>query len=75
MLKRAKRDGNKIEFVNEVKHLGNIVSNDSLDSNDCNYKRGIFTGSVNKLIGNFFSLSTHRRAKLFHSYCCCFYGS
>ena len=38
---------------NEVKNLGNIVSNDISDAKDCILKRSQLIGFVNKLIGNY----------------------
>ena len=68
-------NGDKVEFKEYVRHLGNFVSKNLSDTKDCNEKRGAFIGSVNKLIGNFGNLAWSTRARLFQSYCCSFYGS
>ena len=68
-------NGNHIKWKQDVKHLGNIVSADGTDTNDCILKRSQFTGAVNKLIGNFGHVPTQLLCQLFTTYCCSFYGS
>jgi hypothetical protein len=72
---KAFLDGSLIKWVNSVKHLGNTVCNDLSDTVDCNNKRSIFIGYVNKLIGNYGKLHWQILYKLFRSYCSSFYGS
>ncbi len=64
-----------INWVDQVKHLGNIVSSNLRDNSDCSLKRSIFNGSVNKLFGSYGGLQRPVLCKLFKSYCCAFYGS
>ena len=58
-----------IKWVTSVKHLGNYVTSDLSANTDCSNKCSAFIGSFNKLIG------TNVLMKLFHSFCCSFYGS
>ena len=58
-----------------MKHLGNKLNRDLSDSQDIDYKKGAFNGSVNKLLGNFGFAQSNVLAKLFGNYCCSFYGS
>ena len=39
----------KIEWVNQIKHLGNYVDRNLNDIIDCTHKKSIFIGQVNKL--------------------------
>ena len=43
----------KIEWVNQIKLLGNYVDRDLNDSIDCTHKKSIFIGQVNNLCANF----------------------
>ena len=43
----------KIEWVNQIKHLGNYLDRNSNDNIDCTHKKSIFIGQVNKLCSNF----------------------
>ena len=68
-------DGCLIQWVDQVKHLGNTVNSKLTDNDDCYSKRCVFNGSVNKLIGNYGRLQSDILCTLFRSYCCSFYGS
>ena len=46
-------NGNIIEWVDNVRHIGNFVDATLSDSLDCRYKRSMFIGYVNKLISKF----------------------
>ena len=72
---QARLGHNVIEWVNEVKHLGNIVRNDLSDSSDSAHKCSSFNGAVNKLFASFKGLDSNIMCTLFQSYCCSFYGS
>ena len=65
----------KIEWVNQIKHLGNCIDSTLNDSIDCTPKKSIFIGQVNKLCANFDYLQMSVLFRLFRTYCCTFYGS
>lgn len=62
-------NGQKIEWKEEVKHLGSIVTSACVDDSDCKYKSSCFIGSVNKLLANFGNMRTQVKNRLFQSYC------
>ena len=65
-------NGNDIEWVSEIKHLGNnlnILCNDGLD---CHIKTSSFIGYVNKLMVTFSHLRGYVQNKLFKLYRCSF---
>ena len=68
-------DGCVVKWVDQVKHLGNTINVKRTDTSDCDIKRHVFNGAVNKLIGNYGALAPDILCKLFSSYCCSFYGS
>ena len=68
-------NGNDIEWVSEIKHLGNNLNISRTDELDCQIKTSHFIGYVNKLIVNFGHLRGSVLNKLFKLYCCSFYGS
>ena len=68
-------NGEPMEWVSEVKHLGNILSSNLSDKNDVIYKKGQFIGNVNRIIAQFGYMQLPVKCKLFNSYCSVFYGS
>ena len=68
-------NGNDIEWVSEIKHLGNNLNISRNDELDCQIKTSHVIGYVNKLIVNFGHLRRNVLNKLFKLYCCSFYGS
>jgi hypothetical protein len=72
----AALNGVRIEWQENVKHLGNVIVASLSDEDDCKTKKkSIFIGSVNRLIANFKHLDSDLKARLFNSYCSCFYGA
>ena len=71
----AKLDGNKISWVDSIKHLGNYLDTTLNDEYDCRSKTSAFIGYVNKLNVNFGHLQFKVLCTLFKSYCCSYYGS
>ena len=65
----------KIEWVNQIKHLGNYIDRNLNDNIDCTHKKSRFIGQVNKLCANFGYLQMSVLVRLFKTYCCTFYGS
>ena len=68
-------NGNIIEWVDNVRYLGNFVDATLSDSVDCRYNRSMFICYVNKLISKFGHLQPKVLLNLFNTYCCSFYGS
>ena len=46
-------NGEKLQWKKTIKHLGNLMNWNLCDGEDIEYKRGQFTGSVNKLVSKF----------------------
>ena len=65
----------KIEWVNQIKDLGNYIDRNLNDNIDCTHKKSIFIGQVNKFCANFGYLQLSVLVRLFKTYCCTFYGS
>ena len=65
----------KIEWVNQIKHLGNHIDYNLNDSIDCTHKKSKFISQVNKLCANFGCLQMSVLIRLSNTYCCTFYGS
>ena len=68
-------NGNDIEWVSKIKHLGNNLDISCNDELDCQIKTSHFIGHVNKLIVNFGHLLGYVLNKLSKLYCYSFYGS
>ena len=68
-------NGEPMEWVGKIKHLGNILSSNLSDKNDVIYKKGQFIGNVNRIIAQFGYTQLPVKCKLFNSYCSVFYGS
>ena len=67
--------GESLQWVDKVRHLGNLINNTCTDLLDCNFKRSMFIGYVNKLRCNYGKVQYNVLINLFKSYCCSFYGS
>ena len=67
----------RIEWVNQIKHLGNYMYNDRNlnDSTYCTHNKSIFIGQIKKLYANCGCLQITVLVRLFKTYCCTFYGS
>ena len=63
----------KIEWVNQIKHLGNYIDRNLNESINCTHTKFIFIGQVNKLCVNFGCLQMSVLVRLFKTYCCTFY--
>ena len=51
------------------------MNKDCNEVTDCNFKKSLFIGYVNKLRSNFGKMQLSTLISLFKSYCCSFYGS
>jgi hypothetical protein len=67
-------DGKEIKYCDNAKYLGSIISENMSDLSDINYKKGLFTQSVNRLFANFGYLQSSVLHKLFQSYCTSHYA-
>ena len=61
-------NGEPMEWVGEITHLGNILSSNLSDKNDVIYKKGQFIGNVNRIIAQFGYTQLPVKCKLFNSY-------
>ena len=73
--KKAMLDTHALKWMDKVKHHGNYINKDCNEIPDCNFKKSLFIGYVNKLRSNFGMLQSNVLINLFKSYCCSFYGS
>ena len=64
-----------LPFVNDLKHLGNVLQSDNSMTIDCNKKRAIFISKIHSLNQEFYFNSPDVILKLFNIYCCSFYGT
>jgi hypothetical protein len=71
----AALNGVRIEWQEKVKHLGNVIAASLSDEDDCRAKKFSFIGSANRLLANFKHLDSVLKARLFNTYCSCFYGA
>ena len=72
---KAVLDTHALKWMDKVKHLGSFINKDCNEIPDCNFKKSLFIGYVNKLRSNFEMLKSNVSINLFKSYCCSFYGS
>ena len=70
-------NGEKLEWTDIFKHIGNIITADQKDDSDIQLKHGYFYRSVNGLCCKFkcVQLNSDVAARLFPAYFCSFYGS
>jgi hypothetical protein len=64
-----------IEFVDNYKHLGHVISSEQTDDTDISEKRAVFIGQANNVLCYFAKLSAKVKYQLFISYCTSFFGS
>ena len=50
---KAVLDTHVLKWMDKVKHLGNFINIDCNEISDCNFKKSLFIGYVNKLGSNF----------------------
>ena len=74
-IEKAMLDTHVLKWLDKVKHLENFINTDCNEIADCNFKKSLFIGYVNKLGSNFGKLQSKFLSNLFKSYCCSFYGS
>jgi hypothetical protein len=64
-----------IEYVNEWRHLGNIIDISQSDSSCIINRRNISIGQINEVLCFFAKLDSIAKTKLLYAYCSSFYGS
>ena len=64
-----------LPFVNDLKHLGNVLQSDNSMTIDCNKKQAIFISKMHSLNQEFYFNNPDVILKLYNIYCCSFYGS
>ena len=68
-------NGDPLPWVQQVKHLGNILQSDNSMKIDCTVKRGKFIGKVNSLMQEFYFADSKVKMKLINIFASSFYGS
>ena len=68
-------NGNPLPWVENVKHLGNILQSDNSMKSDCLMKRAQFIGKVNSLLQEFNYVDTSVMIRILKIYVTAFYGS
>ena len=70
-----KLNDNDLPWVDEVKHLGNILESNNSMKKDIMSKRGKFIGKLNSLSQEFFNVSPDTFMKIINIYAVSFHGS
>ena len=68
-------NGDPLPWVQQVKHLGNMMQCDNSMKVDCTQKRGKFIGKVNSLLQEFHFVEPRVKMKLLNIFASSFYGS
>jgi hypothetical protein len=68
-------NGDPLPWVQQVKHLGNMMQFDNSMKVDCTQKRGKFIGKVNSLLQEFHFVEPRVKMKLLNIFASSFYGS
>ena len=71
----VKLNGDDLPWVEEVKHLGNLLECNNSMKRDISVKRGKFIGKLNSLSQEFFFTSPDSFIKILNLYAVSFYGS
>lgn len=64
-----------LKFSSCFKHLGHLLSQDLNDCSDIDRSRNSFTKRSHIFLSRFSALSPLLKARLFHPFCCSFYGA
>ena len=68
-------NGDPLPWVQQVKHLGNVMQCDNSMKIDCTLKRGKFIGKVNSLLQEFYFADPKVKMRLMNIFASSFYGS
>ena len=74
-VKQIQLGGNRLPWVNQVKHLGHTLQSDNSKNIDMSIKRGRFIAKVNALLEEFHYAAPDVVMKLLQTYACNIYGS
>ena len=64
-----------IELVDEWPHLGHIITNDCIDTDDILATKSSPVGQINKVLYNFPKVNCQTKTRLVKAYCTSFYGA
>ena len=67
-------NGIALQWTDNIKHLGNILTWNLSEKKDVQTKRGELAGKTNSIIGNLNNLSRKILSTVFRSQCCHYYG-
>jgi hypothetical protein len=65
----------KIEFVDKWPHLGHIITNECVDTDDILVKKSSLIGQINRVLYNFRKVNCQTKTRLVKAYCTSFYGA
>jgi hypothetical protein len=68
-------NGDPLPWVQQLKHLGNIMQSDNSMKLDCTVKRGKFIGKMNSLLQEFSFADPKVKVRIFNIFATSFYGS
>ena len=68
-------NGDPLPWVQQVKHLGNVMQCDNSMKIDCTLKRGKFIGKVNSLLQEFYFADHKAKMRLMNIFTSSFHGS
>ena len=74
-LPAVRLSGNLLQWVQDVKHLGNYISYNLKENYEVKMKKCDLVGRVNMFIASFGDIPENALVKLFNVQCCHFYGS
>jgi len=66
-------DGHCLQFVNEFRYLGHIISNNLCDADIKRENHNVYV-RINMIIQRFRNFSQHVKIAIFRPYCICSYG-
>jgi hypothetical protein len=67
-------NGSVLQWSDNIKHLGNMLTWNLSEAKDVQIKRGELAGKTNSIIGNLNNLSSQILITVFRSKCCHYYG-
>ena len=70
-----KLNGDELPWVDEIKHLGNVLESSNSMKRDISVKRGKFIGKLNSLSQEFYFVSPEVFTRILNIYASSFYGS
>ena len=68
-------NGDALPWVDNIKHVGNLLESDNSFTQDCRIKRGQFVGRIHSLNQELYYVSSKVKTKLYDIFTLSFYGS